>query len=116
MNLSGQYPGQLRTEYPRIALSYAGQMSYTDLTCGVGSLDRPVEMSSFTPLVFSTFGGMDGAATIAFRRLASLFAAYRDQPFSTVMAWFRCSISFSLLRSAVTCLQGARRGLTEEAL
>ena len=69
---------------------------------------REVEMSSFTPLVFSTFGGMGGAATIAFRRLASLFAAHRDQPFSTVMAWFRCSISFSLLRSAVTCLRGAR--------
>ena len=28
---------------------------------------REVEMSSFTPLVFPTFGGMGGAATIAFR-------------------------------------------------
>ena len=28
---------------------------------------REVEMSSFTPLVFSTFGSMGGAATIAFR-------------------------------------------------
>ena len=81
---------------------------------------REVEMSSFTPLVFSTFGGMGGAATIAFRRLASLMASHRDQPFSTVMAWFRCSISFSLLRSAITCLRGARshRGspVTVEAL
>ena len=69
---------------------------------------REVEMSSFTPLVFSTFGGMGGASTIAFQRLASFFAAHRDQPFSTVMAWFRCSISFLLLRSAVTCLREVR--------
>ena len=69
---------------------------------------REVKMSSFTPLVFSTFGGMGGAATIIFWRLASLFAAHRDQPFSTVTVWFRCSISFSLLRSAVTCLRKAR--------
>ena len=51
---------------------------------------------------------MGGAATIAFWRLASLFAAHRDQPFSTVMAWFRYSISLSLLRSAVTSSRGAR--------
>ena len=69
---------------------------------------RDVEMSSFTPLVFSTFGGMGMAATIVFKRLASLIAAQRNRSYSTVMAWIRCSISFSLLRSAVTCLRGAR--------
>ena len=33
---------------------------------------REVEMGSFTPLVFSTFGGMGGAATTVYKRLASL--------------------------------------------
>ena len=65
-----------------------------------------VEMSSFTPLVFFTFGGMGRAVTVAFRRLASLFAAHHHQPFITAMAWFRCSNR--LLRSAVTCLRGAK--------
>ena len=37
-----------------------------------------------------------------------VYIIYIYQPFSTVMAWFRCSISFSLLRSAITCLRGAR--------
>ena len=60
---------------------------------------RDVEMSSFTPLVFSTFGGMGMVATTVFKRLASLIAAQRNQPYSPVMAWIRCSISFSLLRS-----------------
>ena len=69
---------------------------------------RDVEMSLFTPLVFSTFGGMGMAATTVFKRLASLIADQRNQPYSAMMAWIRCSISFSLLRSAVTCLRGAR--------
>jgi len=46
-----------------------------------------------TQLVFSAFGGMGGAATIAYRRLASLMVTHRDQPFSTVtgvQSVFRC--------------------------
>ena len=57
--------------------------------------------------MFSTYGGMGGLGTTIFKRLASLLAAQRDQPYNSVMAWIRCSISFSLLRSAVTCLRGA---------
>ena len=57
---------------------------------------REVEMSSFTPLVFR---GMGVAATTTFRQLASLIA---------VMAWIKCSFSFLLLRSAVTCLRGVQ--------
>ena len=51
---------------------------------------------------------MGGLGTTVFKRLASLIAAQHDQPYSSVMAWIRCSISFSLLRSAVTCLHGAQ--------
>ena len=63
---------------------------------------------SFTPLVFSTFGGIGGSGTTVFKRLASLIATQRDQPYTSVMAWIRCSINFSLLRSAVTCLRGVQ--------
>ena len=47
-------------------------------------------------------------ATTAYKRLASLLAAKRDQNYGSVVSWIRCSTSFSLLRSAVTCLRGAR--------
>jgi len=67
-----------------------------------------VEMGSFTPLVFSTFGGMGGVATTEYKRLASLLGVQRNQSYSSVVSWIRCSISFSLLRSAVTCLHGVR--------
>ena len=65
-------------------------------------------MASFTPLVFSTFGGMGDAATTAYKRLASLLAAKRDQSYSNVVSWIKCSTSFSLLRPAVTCLRGVK--------
>ena len=51
---------------------------------------------------------MGGAATTVYKRLASLLAAKRDQSYSSVVSWIRCSTSFSLLRSAVTCMCGAR--------
>ena len=69
---------------------------------------REVEHGSFTPLVFSTSGGMAKSATVAYKRLASMLSIKRDQPYCTVMSWLRCRLAFSLLRSAVTCLRGAR--------
>ena len=70
-----------------------------------------VEMGYFTPLVFSTFRGMSTICTICnifFKRLASLLADKKDVSYSVVMSWLRCRVSFSLLRSAIDCLRGAR--------
>ena len=67
-----------------------------------------VEFGSFTPLVFSTSGGMGRAATVAYKRLASLLAGKHDQPYNVVMGWMRCHQSFWLLRSTVMCLRGSR--------
>ena len=69
---------------------------------------REIEQGSFTPLVFSTSGGMGRAATIAYKRLATLIAEKREQPYSDVMGWIRCHLSFSLLRSTIMCLRGSR--------
>ena len=48
---------------------------------------REVEMGTFTPLVFSTSGGMAKSTSVAYKRLASLLARKRDQPYSLVLAW-----------------------------
>ena len=69
---------------------------------------REVERGSFTPLVISATGGMGRAAKTAYRRLASLVAAKRNQSDSSTITWIRCLLSFSLLRSAIRCLRGAR--------
>ena len=66
---------------------------------------REVEMGSFVPLVFSTFGGMRGCTNVVYKRLAYLLSLKRGVPYSSVMAWLRCHLSFSLLRSAIACLR-----------
>ena len=57
--------------------------------------------SSFTPFVMSLTGGLGREAGIAYKRLASLLASKRDQPYCKTMGWLRCSLSFALLRSSI---------------
>ena len=68
---------------------------------------REVERGSFSPLVFSTLGGMGPIATVVYQRLASMVAERQEEPFSQTF-WLRVRQSFSLLRSAIACLRGAR--------
>ena len=68
-----------------------------------------VDQGSFTPLVFTTSGGMGSRAKCFYSRLANIMAEKKRQPRSHVVAWMRCRLSFSLLRSALLCLRGTRR-------
>ena len=69
---------------------------------------REVEHGSFTPLVFSTSGGMGTLATTAYKRLASQITWKKNQPYNKVMAWLCCHLCFSLLRSSITVIREAR--------
>ena len=69
---------------------------------------REVEHATFVPLVMSATGGLAKQATNFYKRLASLLADKWMQPYSTTLYWLRCSLSFSLLRSAIQCIRGAR--------
>ena len=60
-----------------------------------------VEHGSFTPLVFSTTGGMGRAASVTFKRLAAQIAEKRKEAYSQVVAWIRTLVSFSLLRRVI---------------
>ena len=51
-------------------------------------------MGSFVPLVFSTFNGMSGCTNVVYKRLAYLLSLKRGVPYSSVMAWLRCRLSF----------------------
>ena len=73
-----------------------------------------VERGCFTPLVFTTRGGMAQEATVCLKRLASLLSERRNEPCCTVMGGLRCAISFYLLRSSLACIRGSlNRNLTE---
>ena len=69
---------------------------------------REVEHGSFSPLVFSTAGGMGTTANVVYKRIASLIADKHGKPYSKTINWMRCRLSFSLLRSAIMCFRGAR--------
>ena len=58
--------------------------------------------------MFSTSGSMGPLATTTYKRLASQIASKRDQPYNKVMAWLRCHLCFSLLRSSITAIRGVR--------
>ena len=51
---------------------------------------------------------MSGCTNVVYKRLAYLLSLKRGVPYSSVMAWLRCRLSFSQLRSAIACLRGAR--------
>ncbi len=48
------------------------------------------------------------ATRLTCKRLALLLAAKHDKPYSNTVHWLRCRLSFSLLRSAIMCMQGSR--------
>ena len=59
-----------------------------------------VEHSIFTPLVFSTTGGMGREA---YKRLTDKITSKEGKTFPTVMGWLHCRLSFAILRSAILC-------------
>ena len=69
---------------------------------------REVEHGSFTPLIFSTSGGMGKCASVTYKRLASLLSTKQEQFYGATIVWIRCCLSFSLLCSSIMCLRGAR--------
>ena len=67
-----------------------------------------MEHSSFTPVVLSGSGGMGVEAANFYKRLASVLASKWDSPYSSTLCWLRCRLAFSLLRSAIQAIRGAR--------
>ena len=65
-----------------------------------------VDRGSFTPLIFSTTGGMGRECSSFIHALATMLAEKRDQPFSNVINWIRTKISFALTRSMILCIRG----------
>ena len=67
-----------------------------------------VEKSTFTPMVFSTFGGMAEECHHALRRAAGMIAAKRKEEYSDVMGHITTKIRMCLLRSILISVRGSR--------
>ena len=69
-----------------------------------------IERASFTPLVFSTTGGMSPECEKLNKRLAVLISLKKKQKYSHVIADIRTRLRFSLLKATVVAIRGYRRG------
>jgi hypothetical protein len=67
-----------------------------------------IDHGSFTPLVFSSCGGMGPETSSAIRKLASMVAEKRNEQYSHTISLLRMRISFALIRASLICLRGTR--------
>eukprot|EP00794_Sanderia_malayensis_P001505 gene1505-biopygen1251 len=67
-----------------------------------------VEHGSFSPLVFTPYGGCGREAENVIINLAAKLAAKKDFEHGRVVHWLRTKLSFLLLRSAILCVRGSR--------
>ena len=75
-----------------------------------------VEKGSFSPLIFTTTGGMGPEATKFHKKLAELISTKRGEQYSDVVNHVRTRLRFALLRCILVAITGQRgRGRTKEA-
>ena len=67
-----------------------------------------IEQGTFTPLVFSSTGGMAEECKRYHSRRAELLAIKKGADYSTTIAWVTTKISFAILKAALLCLRGSR--------
>ena len=67
-----------------------------------------IEHGTFTPLVFTTTGGMGKECLMYHRRLAQLIPIKKGEQYAKTISRIRTRTSFALLRSALVCLRGSR--------
>jgi hypothetical protein len=68
-----------------------------------------IEKADFTPLVFTTAGGMAPRMQLFLKRVSQIMSEQQDLANSVVAGWLRCRFSFALLRTTLICLRGTRK-------
>ena len=69
---------------------------------------RNSEKASFTPLVFSTTGGMGPKCEEAMKKLARMMSEKRGERYESVITFMRVNLRFALLRSTLIAVRGER--------
>ncbi len=67
---------------------------------------KSLKRSNITPLVFSTTGSIGKEGTTFYKRLADMLPRKQERPYSVVMGWIRCRLSFAIILFAITCIKG----------
>jgi len=90
---------------PSCAANYHRHEKAKELVRGT---DQGGEACHIHPLVFTTSGGGSPLTRTFLKHLASRLVKTRDKAYSTTIGWLWAWLSFSLLRSAVMCIQGSQ--------
>ena len=67
-----------------------------------------MEHGSFSPLVFTPYGGAGRETELVIKTLSAKVARKRNLEYSIVTNWIRSKILFILLKSAILCIRGSR--------
>ena len=67
-----------------------------------------IEKASFTPLVFTTTGGMAPECTKFHKKIAELISKKTREEYSHVMSHLRTRLRFTLLKSTLIAIRGER--------
>ena len=67
-----------------------------------------IEHGSFTPLVFTPYGGYGREGERCISHLAEKISIKKDISLSVVTNWLRMKLAFTTIRSAVLCVRGSR--------
>lgn len=73
---------------------------------------QQIERGTFTPLIFGATGGTSRECSIFLSKLAEKISVKQNCRKSDVISGIRRKISFTLIRSVVTCLRGERASRT----
>ena len=66
-----------------------------------------IEHGTFTPLVFTTTGGMGKKCLMYHSRLAQLIVIKKGEQYAKTISWIRTRTSFALPKCALVCLRGS---------
>ena len=84
------------SSYCSLSLKSAYKCHEDAKKCIYGHRVRDIEHDVFTPLIFTSTGGMGCEATVFYRHLADLLATHWGQEYSQTISWFECRLSFAL--------------------
>ena len=66
-----------------------------------------VEHGTFTPLVYSSTVGEDPETSMFHKHIAQNYSQKNEEKYEKVLSLIRCKLSFSILRSVLTCVRGS---------
>ena len=61
-----------------------------------------LEQGTFTPLIFSSTGGMGAECKLHHKRLVELLAIKKGESYAPTMQWVRAKVSFALISKRVS--------------